>query len=1064
MLAVVRNRRALITAVEPFDAGPRGRFHLASLEYTEADGPLEDRLVWEREPGASLLEPTALPDPVRDAAMPAEQYDAVVRAARWSALTPYVDPDGSHGPLDRLPIASPFHGALQVEDFQLVPLLHALRMPRIALLLADDVGLGKTIEAGLILAELILRRRVRRVLIACPASLRYQWQQEMRDKFSLGFDVVDREETNALRKRMGLDANPWRAYARIITSYHYLKQPDVLEQFRSACRTPEQSPHLPWDLLIVDEAHNLTPAPFGEESDLSQMLRQIAPHFEHKLFLTATPHNGYTRSFTGLLERLDPVRFTQRAEFTDAERQRAEQVVIRRLKREINERTRPPRFSERRPQALPLHLSTEERALSFAYQGFRRAVRALVAEAGRSEQLAGAFAVEILGKRLLSSPATFADSWKRYLAGMREDERADASEVQAARRATEDETGDDREAESRTATAARTVGAWLIPLAPRLQADIAAVDAALASLGLLDAVLPLHDARFNALSDVIGTYLRRSAGRWRDDERLVVFTEYKCTLDLLHTRLLAAYPEDGRIRVLYGGMDERERDSVKKAFNDAADPVRVLIATDTASEGLNLQETARLLLHYDVPWNPSRLEQRNGRLDRHSQARDVTIFHFATDDDADLQFLGRVVKKVETMREDLGSVGEVFDAAFQRRFLDDAPVADVLRTLDEDAERARGRTHVPRDATVPTGEDELNRLRSLAEEIDLTPGTLRNTLDIALGLGVGWPRLEPVDPTDRDRMRLCHPIPPRWAALVDDVLRLGSSGGGHKGPLPALVFDPSYYITEIGGRPVYRPAKDTALLHLGHPLFVRALAFLAQARYPGGGQAGTCSRWTVRRGGMPAGADALLILTVEELAVNELRETFHHWVRSIRYPIRNGELQDALPHEPVATWGETGPAKDGDEARARTLWDEVAGGVRSRVKAEAARLTERLVEVLALERGSALQAEQDRYRSRQGEVSKLIQDTSMQKLERELAALQRERNQLHLLDQDRRFEDLTLSAKAKEEELSRMQQHYEELRAQLTKERDRIIDHLIPKRYTLHGSAQVFPVGVEVRV
>ena len=287
--------------------------------------------MWEREVGTSLREPTALPNVAGASAMPPDDFDALVRAARWSALSPYIRDDGRSAPLCSL--SAPFHSAVQIEDFQLVPLLKALRMPRVALLLADDVGLGKTIEAGLILRELLSRRRVRRVLVLCPASLRLQWRQEMQDKFSLPFDVVDRASTHALQKHMGMDANPWRVFSRIISSYDYLKQPDVLEQFRSACRVPEGSPHLPWDLLIVDEAHNLSPAAFGEESDLTRMLRILAPHFEHKLFLTATPHNGYTRSFTGLLECLDPVRFTQKSEpLTESDKRRVEQVVVRRLK------------------------------------------------------------------------------------------------------------------------------------------------------------------------------------------------------------------------------------------------------------------------------------------------------------------------------------------------------------------------------------------------------------------------------------------------------------------------------------------------------------------------------------------------------------------------------------------------------------------------------------------------------------------------------------------------------------------------------------------------------------
>ena len=215
MFATVRNRRGIVAAVEPFD-GDTGRLHLVHLEYKDDQYPIEEELLWELEPHKNLLEPTALPLTSSTDPMPREDFDALLRASRWTAAMPYLDPEGDD-PLDRKPITSPFHGAVQVEDFQLVPLLKALLMPRVNLLIADD----------------------------------------------------------------------------------------VLEQFLAACRTPEGSPHLPWDLLIVDECHNLMPSAFGDDSDLCRMLRLLAPQFEHRLFLSATPHNGHTRCFTGLLEILD---------------------------------------------------------------------------------------------------------------------------------------------------------------------------------------------------------------------------------------------------------------------------------------------------------------------------------------------------------------------------------------------------------------------------------------------------------------------------------------------------------------------------------------------------------------------------------------------------------------------------------------------------------------------------------------------------------------------------------------------------------------------------------------
>jgi superfamily II DNA or RNA helicase len=1079
MMATVRNRRALITRVSRH--GKHDPLHLVEVAYTDVDGGrAEDTVLWEREVGARLVEPGALPDVHVEPPMPAAHFDALVRASRWSALTPFLPADAADPAHAPMPLTAPFHGAVQVEDFQLEPLLRALEMPRISLLLADDVGLGKTIEAGLVLTELILRRRIRRVLIMTPASLRDQWQQEMHDKFSLSFDLVDRAETHALQRRLGLDANPWRTFPRIITSYHYLRQPDVLQQFLATCQARSDAAQLPWDLLIVDEAHNLMPAPFGDDSDLTHMLRTVSPLFEHKLFLTATPHNGHTRSFSGLLELLDPVRFTQTASFTDAEKARVEHVVVRRLKRQINElddeRGQPRRFAERQLAPLSLAFGPREQALAAAFAAFRQAVKATVARARGSDSMAGAFAVEILQKRLLSAPATLADSWHRFLDGMSEDEPAAPAEVAATRRASEEDIPDDREREDRGRLAARTAGAWLRPLAGALATEIAAVTRALDALGLArpaspdlttdaPAPAPHEDARFDALCQLIDKHLRTGRGaraRWRDDERLIVFTEYKTTLDHLEARLRARYaPDDDAgqaIRVLYGGMDPRQRRAIKDAFNDPADPVRVLIATDAASEGLNLQETARLLLHHEIPWNPSRLEQRNGRLDRHGQARDVTVFHFTSDDDADLRFLGRVVEKVHQIREDLGTVGEIFDAAFERRFLDLEDADRVADDLDRTVDAERDASAVPARVS-PVDE---HRLRALRRDLDLAPDPLRATLEVALGLDVGPPRLE--GPDARGRFRLCQPIPQRWRPLVDDAVRLPADAGALAGALPGLIFDPALFLEDLQGRPVFRPRRDTALLHLGHPLLRHALATFARLRFPGSHEHVTASRWTVRRGIVPAGAEALILLSVEELAVNELREPFHHWVRTLRVPVVSGDLAPLAPYQPPAD--DIGPelaARPADHDRARDLWNQLAPDLRDLVRAHARAIEDRIAQALAAGRDQAMADARDALQARIAEVKKSIRSTTLDKLRREAEDLRGRLAQRALFATDQRAREQRLADL--DEELARREQRGQELLDLLTREKDRVLQRLLPRRFSLRdGGVQVFPLTVEIRL
>ncbi len=1068
MFATVRNRRGIVTAVEPYD-GDSGRLHLVHLEYKDEQLPNIEQLLWELEPRAKLLEPTTLPDIAADA-MPGADFDAILRAARWSAALPYLDPD-KEGPLDRLPVSSPFHGAIQIEDYQLVPLLKALRMPRVNLMIADDVGLGKTIEAGLILSELLLRRRIQRVLILTPASLKLQWRDEMWGCFSLPFDFVDRAETHNLRKRLGMDANPWRSFSRIIASYHYLRQEDVLEQFLAACRTPEGSPRLPWDLLIVDECHNLMPSAFGDDSDLCRMLRLLTPQFEHRLFLSATPHNGHTRCFTGLLEMLDPVRFSQTSELKPAERERIQQVVIRRLKREINARTNPPKFCTRlAPKALLLQMTPAEAALGAAFDVFRKEVKKIIAGGERRKRRSGSFAVEILGKRLLSCPMAFAESWRRCKEGLAATEAATEGEVSAAERSLRQETGDDRETQSREAIAAGVVGAWLKDIANEVEGPIRMIDEALSALGfdiscndIVDQD-PISDARFEAFTSLIGELLL-AKGNWRDDERLVVFTEYKTTLDYVVRRLRERFDPE-RILTLYGsggkdGMDEADRDDVKAAFNDPAHKVRILLATDAAAEGLNLQRTARYMLHYDCPWNPSRLEQRNGRIDRHGQARDVTIHHFVSDQDQDLNFLSHVIRKADEIREDLGSANELFDEATHRRLVNGEDLAVVKADLDRRVETARGRAAIDADATINAGADEAGaekEIKAIAAEMDHDPEALRDTLEAAMAIRAGRPQLECSE--EEQTCKLLNPGLPGWTDVIDDSLRqrTGRTGGG---AVKRLAFSANPFLENVGGRTVFSPRKDVQMVHLSHPMMQKSIGSLTRRRFPGTGE--SVSRWTTRLGDVPKGSDALILLSVEELAVNDLRESFHHWVRTMAFPVKQGKLRDQLPHRPAIEFRAAGSTLEPDQyGRARGIFEDVEPDLKAFLKNHAEQITADMRKQLETDGVLARKNEDARYRSRQAEVSSLIAENTLAKLEREVEKLKQERQQGLLFEEAERMEAIERSIEEKSAEIARRTKHYEEVRGQLERERERIIKNLLPKRHSMSGTVQVFPVVVEI--
>lgn len=216
-LAIVRKRPFVVTEIIPPTAGIGGtaaqQNHLIKLSSVEDDG-LGDELqvIWELEPGTAVHEKSALPDP--DSFDPPKRLQAFLDAVRWGAVSQ----------ADDKALQSPFRSGIEVDDYQLDPVVRALSMPRVNLLIADDVGLGKTVEAGLVVQEMILRHRVRSVLIVCPSSLQVQWQEEMRDKFGLEFRIVDSESISELRRKRGIHVNPWAHFPRLITSVDFIKR------------------------------------------------------------------------------------------------------------------------------------------------------------------------------------------------------------------------------------------------------------------------------------------------------------------------------------------------------------------------------------------------------------------------------------------------------------------------------------------------------------------------------------------------------------------------------------------------------------------------------------------------------------------------------------------------------------------------------------------------------------------------------------------------------------------------------------------------------------------------
>jgi len=312
--------------------------------------------------------------------------------------------------------------------------------------------------------------------------------------------------------------------------------------------------------------------------------------------------------------------------------------------------------------------------------------------------------------------------------------------------------------------------------------------------------------------------------------------------------------------------------------------------------------------------------------------------------------------------------------------------------------------------------------------------------------------------------RLLNPDLPGWVEVVDESLRTGGDTTG-RGALRRLAFDAGPFIERVGdtGRTVFNPRADVAMMHLSHPMLDHAFSVLSRARFPQSGE--EVSRWVVRTGEIPAGADALVLLSVEEIGVNELRETFHHWVRTVAFPVVRGVLGEPLPHEPAMALRDGQSTHDTTHVeRATDTFEDVQTALRDFVTDHAAELTKTLSAQLAEEDERERIAELERYRSRSAEILSLINENTLSKLEREIVDLETQRSQGVLFDEEDQLEKIAVSIEEKQTEIERRRRNYEEVREQLERERDRITKYLLPCRYAMAGEAHVFPVCVEIRI
>jgi len=806
-LTIVRKRPFVVTEIIPAAPGI-GRDkpnYLIKLSSVEDDGLGEElQVIWELEPGTSVYEKSTLPNP--DSFDHPKRLQAFLDAVRWGAVSQ----------ADDKALQSPFRSGIEVDDYQLDPVVRALSMPRVNLLIADDVGLGKTIEAGLVVQEMILRHRVRSVLIVCPSSLQVQWKEEMRDKFGLEFRIIDSNTISQLRRKRGIHVNPWTHFPRLITSTDFLKRERPLRTFRETLPAGDQ-PAYPraYDLLIVDEAHNIAPSGRGKyatDSMRTLAIRSIVPHFEHKLFLSATPHNGYRESFAALLELLDSQRF---ARAITPDRAQLDAVMVRRMKSELKLRwDGSRRFAERIVKHLEVPYTDEERQAHRALQDYSEL--RLKHATSEGERMAAEFVLKLLKKRLFSSPAAFGSTLEKHRATVGGKKNASIANRDISDYS--DDYADDEEYEMETGEVVSSVSQALSPLTATEQN----------LLRQLSDYASKNSQRPDSKAETLVNWLKstlHTEGQW-NQERVIIFTEYRATQKWLYDLLAReGFAQDERLAMIYGGMPNDQRETVKAAFqaHPKESTVRILLATDAASEGVNLQNYCSKLIHVEIPWNPNRMEQRNGRVDRHGQKADeVHIHHFVGrgfdsaqtsgkvgDLDADLEFLMRAALKVETIREDLGKVGPVIATQVEEAMLGKRSRLDTSRA-EQDAEPVRRMLKFERKLREQL-EKLAAQLHETQHDLNLTPEHIENVVHVGLQLA-GQPPLMPVeidgiwpDPTGVRKTCPVFQLPAlsnSWAQCGDGLAH------PHSKKIRPIVFDAAL----ATGR------DDVVLAHLNHRL------------------------------------------------------------------------------------------------------------------------------------------------------------------------------------------------------------------------------------------------------
>ena len=606
---------------------------------------------------------------------------------------------------------------------------HLLKLPRVRFLLADDAGAGKTIMAGLLIRELKLRGLIERVLVACPANLAFQWQRELNEKFDEKFVVL---KGGDIRDQFGV--NQWLEQRQIITSLDLAKRTDILPGLAQ----------VRWDLVIVDEAHRMSARDEAHKSQryrLGELLRDSA---DHVLLLTATPHKGDPQNFTLFLQLLDQDAYADVKSIREAMEHRRAPFYLRRTKEAMvyfPERqddgawTAKPVFTKRIPHTADFAIDGAEFELYQTVTRFvkRQSTRA-AAEGDDPRARAVGFLMALYQRRLASSTHAMRRSLENRARRLEEGLKRAHDLLKTAPPDIPDQEELDELEEAERERLERILEAYtLAGNADQVREEIVELRE------LAEEAKAVEGSGSEAKLTRLRKIMQDEGFFDRPDQRLLLFTEFRDTLDYLMDRLKAW---GFRVGCIHGGMKSGSRDDAgtrlhaEQQFREGA--IQILVATEAAGEGINLQ-CCHILFNYDIPWNPNRLEQRMGRIHRYGQQLDCLIFNFVATNTIEGRVLQRLLDKLQEIRDALDDdavfnvVGEVLPSTHVERVLRDFYAGKLgeedfedrlLKDVDEDRFRSICQTALEGLAAKKLNLNMLIERRARAQERRVVPESI----------------------------------------------------------------------------------------------------------------------------------------------------------------------------------------------------------------------------------------------------------------------------------------------------------------------------------------------------